>query len=454
MVGRHFAPTRRPLGENGEMDLFDHALEERFEAYAPLAARMRPRILDEIVGQDHVLGPGRALRRIIESGDISSVILWGPAGSGKTTLAHVIARSADAHFEAMSAVSAGVADVRRAIGEARDRLAQQDRRTLVFLDEIHRFNKAQQDALLPAVENGWIILVGATTENPSFELNSPLMSRSMLFRLEALTEDDLAEILKRALADDRGLASHELEADPEAVAHLAQGANGDARAALNALEAAALMSAGRGKIDLDTAEEALQRRALPYDRAGDWHYDVISAFIKSMRGSDPDAAVYWLARMLDAGEDPRFIARRMVIFASEDVGNADPVALQVAVAAHHALEFVGLPEAKFNLSQAASYLALAEKSNASAVAIWRAEEDVRAQGPQPVPAHLRDAHSAASRSLGAGKGYEYPHAHGGWVAQDYLPEALREKRYFEAIAGREAELEARRKQERSEQGPG
>jgi putative ATPase len=414
------------------VDLFEHALEERFSDYAPLAARMRPVTLDEIVGQRHVLGPDRALRKLVESKDVSSVILWGPAGSGKTTLAHVIARATEAHFEPMSAVAAGVADVRKVIEQAKESLGQQGRRTVLFLDEIHRFNKAQQDALLPAVENGWIVLVGATTENPSFEVNSPLMSRSLLFRLEALTEEEVLEILERALSDpDRGLAEMKLDASQEALEHMAHGAQGDARAALNALEAAAMLSAGSGKIDLAAAEEALQRRALPYDKAGDWHYDVISAFIKSMRGSDPDAAVYWMARMLDAGEDPRFIARRMVIFASEDVGNAEPIALQVAVAAHHALEFVGLPEAKLNLAQAASFLALAPKSNASALAIWRADDDVQASGPLPVPNHLRDAHAAASRMTGAGKGYKYPHDHGGEVEQQYLPDDLKDRRYYE-----------------------
>ncbi|MFN2488503.1 MAG: replication-associated recombination protein A [Actinomycetota bacterium] len=424
------------------MDLFDAALEDRFDQYAPLAARMRPRSLDEVAGQTHLLGRGRALRALIESGDLASIILWGPAGSGKTTLANVIARTTNAHFEPMSAVTAGVADVRKAIKAARDRLAQQNGRTVLFLDEIHRFNKAQQDALLPAVENGWVLLVGATTENPSFEVNSPLMSRSILFRLEALDEEAVRAILERALNDkERGLATIDIEVDGDALEHIVGGSGGDARVALNALEAATLIaSTGGGRIDLSVAEEALQRRALPYDKAGDWHYDVISAFIKSMRGSDASAAVYWMARMLDAGEDPRFIARRMVVFASEDVGNADPTALTVAVAAHHALEFVGLPEAKLNLAQSAAYLALAPKSNASAMAIWRADEDVKVTGPLPVPPHLRDSHSPASRSLGAGKGYEYPHAHGGWVAQDYLPEALGERRYFEALTGREAEL--------------
>jgi len=424
------------------VDLFDSSLEDRFTEYAPLAARMRPTSLDEVAGQQHLLASGRALRTLIQVGDASSIILWGPAGAGKTTLANVIAGAVNAHFEPMSAVASGVADVRKVIEKAKERLGQQGTKTLLFLDEIHRFNKAQQDALLPAVENGWIVLVGATTENPSFEVNSPLMSRSLLFRLEALSEDDILGIERRALADaERGLAKLDLKVDEEALLHIARGSGGDARAALNALEAAAVMaSATEGAVTLRVAEEALQRRSLPYDKAGDWHYDVISAFIKSMRGSDPDAAVYWMARMLDAGEDPRFVARRMVIFASEDVGNADPTALQVAVAAHHALEFVGLPEAKLNLSQAVIYLALAPKSNASAVAVWSAEEDIRSSGPLPVPDHLRDSHGRASKATGAGQGYEYPHARGGWVQQDHLPDAMRGRRYFRAISGRESEL--------------
>jgi putative ATPase len=426
------------------VDLFDNALEQRFADYAPLAARMRPRTLDEMVGQPRLLGRGRALRALVESGEMSSIVLWGPAGSGKTTIAGIIATATDAEFIAMSAVTAGVADVRKGIAEAKERLAQQGRRTVLFLDEIHRFNKAQQDALLPAVENGWVILVGATTENPSFEVNSPLMSRSLLFRLEALDSGDLKLLLERALRDEeRGLGRMNVKAEDDALTHIAEGAGGDARAGLNVLEAAALIAtSGSGVIDLEAAREALQRRPLPYDKAGDWHYDVISGFIKSMRGSDPDAAVYWLARMLDAGEEPRFIARRMVIFASEDVGNADPIALQVAVAAHHALEFVGLPEAKLNLAQAATYLSIAPKSNASAVALWRAEEDVASTGPLAVPAHLRDSHSPASRSIGAGKGYKYAHEFGGWADQQHLPDALKERRYYQPITGREAELEA------------
>lgn len=432
------------------MDLFENALEERFDEYAPLAARMRPRSLEEVVGQEPLLGAGKALGSLIRSGDLSSIVLWGPAGTGKTTLAHVIARTTSAHFEPMSAVTAGVADVRKAIEAARDRLAQQGRRTVLFLDEIHRFNKAQQDALLPAVENGWIILVGATTENPSFEVNSPLMSRSLLFRLEPLDEEQIGTLLRRAIDDERGLAGS-MAVDDDATAHIARGSHGDACAALNALEAAASIAGLAGtNVDLAIAEDALQRRALPYDKSGDWHYDVISAFIKSMRGSDPDAAVYWMARMLDAGEDPKFIARRMVIFASEDVGNADPTALQVAVAAHQALEFAGLPEAKLNLAQAAVYLALAPKSNASAVTLWKAEADVK-RGPLPVPLHVRDTHAPASRAIGAG-GYEYPHSHGGWVDQRYLPEELEDARYFQAITGREAELAADLERKKREAG--
>ncbi|MGI8775257.1 MAG: replication-associated recombination protein A [Actinomycetota bacterium] len=425
------------------MDLFANALEEKFDEYAPLAARMRPRTLDEVVGQQHLLGEGRALRAIVRSGEVSSIVMWGPAGTGKTTLANVIARSADAYFAPMSAVTSGVADVRKAIEAAKDRLAQQGTRTVLFLDEIHRFNKAQQDALLPAVENGWIILVGATTENPSFEVNSPLMSRSLLFRLESLTEADLLKLLQRALKEPkRGLGHLGVGASPEALEHIAAGTGGDARAALNVLEAAAMITVQDSAevIELAAVEEALQRRALPYDKGGDWHYDVISAFIKSMRGSDPDAAIYWMARMLDAGEAPRFVARRMVIFASEDVGNADPIALQVAVAAHHALEFVGLPEAQLNLAQAAAYLALAPKSKASALAIWAAAEDVGNDGPLPVPPHLRDAHSSASRAAGAGSAYQNPHAHGGYVDQQYLPDKVRERHYYEPVRGREVEL--------------
>ncbi len=430
------------------MSLFENALEDRFDEYAPLAARMRPRSIDEVVGQRHLLGEGKALRALISSGDVSSVVLWGPAGTGKTTLANVIARATEAHFEPMSAVTSGVADVRKAIEAAKDRLAQQGRRTVLFLDEIHRFNKSQQDALLPAVENGWIALVGATTENPSFEVNTPLMSRSLLFRLEALDEEDVATLLQRALGiASRGLGHLDLEVEDSALAHIAKMTGGDARAALNALEAAAMIVGEGGKIGLDVAEEALQRRSIPYDKGGDWHYDVISAFIKSMRGSDPDAAIYWMARMLDSGEDPRFISRRMVIFASEDVGNADPTALQVAVAAHQALEFVGFPEAKLNLAQSATYLALAPKSNASALAIWRAEDDVVQDGPQMVPAHLRDSHSGAARSTGAGKGYSYPHDHGGYVAQQYLPDVAAGRSYYTPIRGREAELYAQIKRE-------
>jgi putative ATPase len=413
------------------MDLFDNALEERFADYAPLAARMRPRTVDEVVGQEHLLAPGRGLRSLIESGDISSVVLWGPAGTGKTTLAHVIASSTEAHFEPMSAVAAGVADVRKVIQAARDRLGQQGQRTVLFLDEIHRFNKAQQDALLPAVENGWIVLVGATTENPSFEVNSPLMSRSLLFRLEALADDEIVTLLKRALDDERGLKAASVETREDALRHIAAGAGGDARAALNALEAAALIAPARsGVIDLEVAEEALQRRALPYDKAGDWHYDVISAFIKSLRGSDPDAALYWLAEMLEGGEDPRFIARRMIVLASEDIGMADPHALVEAVAAAHANEHVGLPESSFALAQAVIYLATAPKSNAVAKALWAAQKDARERSFE-VPAHLKGSDPALKRQLERrGEGYKYSHDHPG-EEQEFRPPELEGRKYYE-----------------------
>ena len=408
----------------------------------PLAARMRPRSLDEFVGQEHLVGERGPLRRSVARGHLASILLWGPPGTGKTSLARLLAEGIGADFETLSAVMSGVADVRATIARAQERLALHGTRTVLFLDEIHRFNKAQQDALLPAVENGWIVLVGATTENPGFEINTPLMSRSLLFRLEPLTVDDIKAIIRRTLADaERGLGKLDVTIDDEALDHIADRSGGDARAALNVLEAAAMIATTTtGTIELAIAEEALQQRAIPYDKAGDWHFDVISAFIKSMRGSDPDAAVYWMARMLDSGEDPRYIARRLVVFASEDVGNADPTALQVAVAAHHALEFVGLPEARINLSQAATYLAIAPKSNAAYKAIGAALEDVRSAGPQPVPDHLRDANSPASRATGAGRGYRYPHDHGGWVAQQYLPDGLIERRYYEPVRGREAEL--------------
>ncbi len=407
-------------------DLFAGERAARREAVEPLAARMRPRSLDEVVGQPALLDGGAAFRRVVESGRPISMILWGPPGTGKTTLARLVADYCSARFESLSATSATVKDVREVLAAARHRLETDETRTVLFLDEIHRFTKNQQDALLPGVENGTVILIGATTENPFFEVNSPLISRSTLFRLEPLAPDAVTVVIERALVDpERGLGSRDLTMAPEAIRALAERSGGDARLALNALEVAATL-AGTGEdpvIGLPEVEEALQRRIIRYDKKGDQHYDVISAFIKSMRGSDPDAALYWLHTMLEAGEDPEFIARRMAIFASEDVGMADARALPVAVAAFEALRFVGLPEAAFHLSHAALYLATAPKSNSIATSIARAREAVRATPSAQVPPHLRSGGYAGATRLGHGDGYLYPHDHpGSLVRQQYLPD--------------------------------
>jgi len=430
--------------------LFKQSREAVLARDAPLAARMRPQTLDDVVGQAHLLGPGRLLRAAIESDTLTSVILYGPPGTGKTSIAHVIARATRAHVETLNAVTAGVADLRRLIDEARDRRALYGARTILFIDEIHRFNKLQQDALLPSVEDGTVTLIGATTENPFFEVTSTLVSRSRVFTLEPLSTDDLVRILVRAAADPRGLGPDGVALPPEVARYLAGVANGDARVALNILEmaAAATPAAGGGdprRITREVAEEAGQRRALLYDRDGDAHYDMISAFIKSIRGSDPDAAVYWLARMLAAGEDPKFVARRMVVHAAEDVGLADPQALLMAVAAAQAVEFVGLPEARIPMAEAAIYLATAPKSNATIAAISRAWHDVEHEEARPVPRHLRDASYPGARHLGHGAGYEYPHDHpGGFVAQQYVPENVRDRTYYEpTAAGYEGELRRR-----------
>jgi putative ATPase len=411
--------------------LFDAAGEQAARAAAPLAVRMRPRTLDEVIGQRHLTGEGTPLRKLAENDAGMSVVLWGPPGTGKTTLAHVISQVTRRRFTELSAVTAGVKDVRAAIEAARRDLGLTGTQTVLFIDEVHRFNKAQQDALLPAVENRWVSFIGATTENPSFSVVGPLLSRSLLLTLEPLSEDEMREVIGRALADERGLAGT-VSLDDQALSHLIRLSSGDARRALTYLESAALGLPPGAIIDTATLERAVDRAAVRYDRAGDQHYDVISAFIKSIRGSDADAAVHYLARMIEAGEDARFIARRLIVHASEDVGMADPTALPVAVAAAQAVEFVGLPEARINLTQATIHLALAPKSNAVIKAITAASADVRAGLAGPVPVHLRDAHYPGAARLGHGHGYQYPHDFPeGVAAQQYAPDSLAGRRYYE-----------------------
>ena len=404
-------------------DLFSDSADAQLQSVAPLAQRLRPHTLDEFVGQSDIVGKDSALRRAIAADRVPSMIFYGPPGSGKTTLARIVATTTQAHFEELSAVQVGVGDVRRVLGEARDRLGGNGRRTILFLDEIHRFNKGQQDALLPAVESGLLTLVGATTENPYFEVNSALLSRCQLFELMPLAAPDLEAIVRR------GEETLRVELEPDLRDEVVRAAGGDARSALNILDAAVASAAG-GPVTADNVRDAARKQPLLYDKGGDRHYDTTSAFIKSMRGSDPDAALYYMAVMITAGEDPKFIARRMIVFASEDVGNADPQALQVAIAAARAVEFVGLPECRINLAQAAVYLARAPKSNAAYVGIDAAMAEVRDHGSQPPPAHLRDASYRGAQKLGRGVGYKYPHDFpGGVVDQQHLPDTLAGRKF-------------------------
>jgi len=435
------------------MDLFEAGLQARQADDQPLAARLRPRHLDEYIGQNHILGPGRLLRRAIQADQLASLIFYGPPGTGKTTLASVIANTTSAHFIAINAVLAGVADIRQAVDEAGELRKLHGRKTILFIDEVHRFNKAQQDALLPWVENGTILLIGATTENPYFSVNRPLLSRSRVFQLQGLNTKDLEKIALQALVDPRGYGNRQVALQPDALAHLVDVANGDARALLNALELAVETTEpntqGEITVDLEVAEESIQRRALLYDKEGDYHFDTISAFIKSLRGSDPDATLYWLARMVYAGEDPRFLFRRMLIFASEDIGLADTEALQVVVAAAESFDRVGLPEGRFSLAHAALYLATAPKSN-STLAFFNALETVEKEQEDDVPNHLKDA-SRDSEGFGHGAGYLYPHAYRDhWVAQQYLPSSLQGRAFYQpSDQGREKDTgdQVRRRRE-------
>ncbi len=429
-------------------DLFEARAEDLAARAAPLATRMRPRSLDEVTGQRHLLGEGAAFRHIIESGQPISMLLWGPPGTGKTTLAMLVATHADAAFQTLSATSAGVKDIRTVLAEARQRLATDERRTVLFLDEIHRFAKNQQDALLPGVEDGTLILVGATTENPYFEVNSPLMSRMTLFRLESLTPDDIATLLQTAIDDrERGLGAMGMTLPGESALELATRTGGDGRQSLNALEVAARLAkaAGRKVIEVDDISESLQRRLVRYDKTGDSHYDVISAFIKSVRGSDPDAAMYWLMLMLEGGEDPEFIARRLVILASEDIGLADSEGLRVAVAAADALAYVGLPEATYHLAHATLFLATAPKSNSVGRAISAARELVQSGATPSVPLHLRGSGYRGAAELGHGEGYQYSHDHpGGVVSQQYFPDGVEPRAlFFPGSSGEEVGISER-----------
>ncbi|MGM7702139.1 AAA family ATPase [Pseudalkalibacillus sp. Hm43] len=417
------------------MDLFDMSMDESPRG-KPLADRMRPRRLDEFIGQEHIVGKGKLLRRAIEADQLSAMIFFGPPGTGKTTLSKIIANTTSAHFEQINAVTSGVADIRNITTQAKERLKMDNQKTLLFIDEIHRFNKSQQDALLPYVEDGTIILIGATTESPMFEINRALLSRSRLFRFEPLTDGHIKKVLETAIRDEeRGFGKHNVQADDQALDHLVDVANGDARTSLNALELAVLTTNpdedGIIHITVEIAEESIQQRVLQYDKQGDNHYDTISAFIKSIRGSDPDATLYWLAKMIYAGEDPKFIARRLYVHAAEDVGLADPNALLVAQAAAQAVDFIGMPEARIPLAEAALYLATAPKSNAVITGIDQALKAVKNEKAGQVPTHLRDAHYSGAEELGSGIGYKYPHNFkDGYVPQQYLPDHLTHKTFY------------------------
>jgi len=440
-------------GKEPQKDLFDLQRDKEFKQGAPLAARMRPQDFADFLGQEHLVGEGRALRKSIESDQLSSIILWGPPGSGKTTLALIIAGITKSHFSPVSAVSSGVADLRRVIDEARDRRGLHRQRTVLFIDEIHRFNKSQQDTVLPFVEDGTITLIGATTENPSFEVIAPLLSRCRVFVLKPLNDDQVRLIVERAIKDgERGMGKLKLELDADAIGFLVTMANGDARVALNTLEMAALSikpdKDGGRKIAISTIEDVIQHRALMYDKNGEEHYNLISALHKSLRGSDPDAALYWLGRMLEAGEDPLYIVRRLIRFASEDVGLADPQALVVAVAAQQAVHFIGMPEGNLALAEAVVYLAAAPKSNSLYTAYSQVQQDVQHTRNEPVPLHLRNAVTNLMTDEGYGKGYKYAHDYTGhFVEQQNLPDAIKNKRYYiPSDQGDESEIAARLKE--------
>lgn len=418
------------------MDIFSYSKEQQLKKSAPLAERIRPLTLFDFVGQEHLIGEGKVLRKAIEADTIVSAIFYGPPGTGKSTLAKIIAKHTSANFIQLNAVTAGVKDIREIINAAEERKGMYGIKTILFIDEIHRFNKAQQDALLPAVEQGIVILIGATTENPYFEVNSPLVSRSRIFQLEPLKKEHIIKVLKNALQDkEKGLGEYNCIVDETALDHFASSAGGDLRVALNALEIAVLTSEVDGndirRVNLETAQDSAQKKVINYDKSGDNHYDVVSAFIKSIRGSDPDAALHWLARMLEAGEDPRFIVRRMIVHAAEDVGLADPNALITAVTAFQALEYVGLPEARIPIAQAVIHLAKAPKSNSVIKAVDKALEDVRTKEIGPVPSHLCDSHYYGAHRLNKGKGYRYPHNYpGSLVDQEYMPDGLKGVKYY------------------------